>query len=278
MAHDKQHRHFEMDLEIAAPRAEVWQAISEARGLASWFAYRAEVEPGQGGRVLWDWPGHAWPLRIEDWKPGQALRLSYDSSVADGRGGKVPLYVDFELRGGGGTTTLRLVHHGFGPEASFDGEYDGISHGWPAELSSLKLYVERHLGRERMLAHKEARIASLDEGWRALTGPRGLAVEPGVEGLKPGDPFTCAFEGTERVEGRILTRSRGRFDGLTAQLTSLDDAFFHLWCEPGGGKPRAWIALSLYEGPPERIERIQRAFDGLFQRLFAEQPASGARA
>jgi uncharacterized protein YndB with AHSA1/START domain len=279
MTPQPQQRQFEIEVPIAAPREDVWRAISEADGLANWFAYHAEVVPGAGGRVLWEWPGlHSWPLRIEAWKPGEALRLSYPSAVDDGRGGKVPLFVDFELTGAGGTTTLRLVHHGFGPQASFDGEYDGIRTGWPAELASLKHYLERHRGRERMLAHAQAYVGgTIDDGWRALCSARGLGARSNLDASKPGDRVTLALEGAEAMSGVVLTRS-DTFHGRTVRVESLDDAFLHVWCEPGPGKPRAWIGLALYEGSRERVDRYQRAFDALFARLFATQAVAGKRA
>lgn len=271
-------RQFEIEIPIAGPRDAVWRAISEARGLANWFAYRAEVEPGVGGRVLWEWPGlHKWPLRIEGWQPNEALRLSYPSSVDDGLGGKLPLFVDFELRGSGGTTTLRLVHHGFGPQASFDAEYDGIRTGWPAELGSLKLYLERHLGRERMLAHAQTSIGgTLDDGWRALTSSRGLGAKSNLAALEVGDRLTIELDGCDPMQGHVLTRADA-FRGITAQIENLDDGFLHVWCEPGGGAARAWIGLALYEGPRARVERFQRAFDELFVRLFATASAASAK-
>ena len=46
-------RRFEIELELAAPREEVWRAIATAEGLSSWFSAEAEVEPYVGGRMAW---------------------------------------------------------------------------------------------------------------------------------------------------------------------------------------------------------------------------------
>ena len=194
----------------------VWRALSDADEVARWFAPQAAIEPGVGGRVLWEWPGaFTWTQQIEVWQPLERLRTSYASGVDDGHGGKVPLVIDFELSGTGGTTKLRLVHRGFGPQASFDAEYDGIRGGWPTELGSLKLYLERHRGRERRLAWSYTAIGcSVDEGWRALCGPRGLGAHSGIEALKVGDGFTIALQGADPIQARVHQRS-ATFDGVS---------------------------------------------------------------
>ena len=170
-------REFEMKIDIAAPRAAVWKAITTDTELRRWFPPEAEVSPGVGGEVLWRWNEHfSWPQQIEIWEPESRLRTRYDSTVEDGGGGRRPLFVDFLLEGEGGRTTLRLVQSGFGPEAAFDHEYDGISRGWPVELRSLRLYLEQHAGKDRRLAWAKTAIRlDADEAWRRLTADDGLA-------------------------------------------------------------------------------------------------------
>ncbi len=55
---DPSPRQFEMKLEIEAPRDVVWSAISEADEISRWFAPHVEVDPGVGGRMLWQWREH----------------------------------------------------------------------------------------------------------------------------------------------------------------------------------------------------------------------------
>jgi len=258
-------RHFEMHLEIQAPVDAVWRALSEAREIERWFAPEARVEPRLGGQLSWRWGElHTWDQTIEVWEPGQHLRTRYDSAVADGLGGKRPLFVDFHLEGRGGVTTLRLVQSGFGPEADFDAEYDGISQGWPVELRSLKLYLERHRGRERQLAWSTRRSDETpDVVWQRLVGPRGLAAK--LDGLEEGDPFSLAVPGAGPIEGKTLWRPSAReFSGLAENLGL---GWLRLHCEHWGGATQVWLWLALYDQAPERVEAYRQAFERLLERL-----------
>ena len=210
-------RQFEMQLEIAAPRDAVWSAISSDTELRRWFAPEAKVVPGAGGEILWRWNGlHSWPQVIEVWEPGSRLRTRYDSSVDDGEGGKLPLWLDFFLEGEGGRTTLRLVQSGFGPESTFDEEYDGISRGWPVELRSLRLYLERHAGVNRSHARCVTTIdLAAEEAWERLTGEEGLAAGSAIDALAEGDPFRFTTPAGDVFEGRALCCEPRSFSGMT---------------------------------------------------------------
>ncbi|HEX5051911.1 MAG TPA: SRPBCC domain-containing protein [Planctomycetota bacterium] len=265
-------RSFQIQLDIQAPRDAVWQALTEAESIARWFAPTAVCEPRAGGRLLWQWGQmHTWEQTIEVFAPGAHLRTRYDSVVDDGRGGKQPLFVDFHLEGGRGVTTLRLVHSGFGPEAAFDAEYDGISGGWPVELRSLRLYLERHRGCERMLAWSAHSTALAPEvAWQRLTGPGGLAAE-GLPRLCEGDRFALDVPGAGPISGTTLYAPTSReFSGVAANL---DDGWFRVHCEHWAGKTQVWLWLAVYSGPRSRVDAYQRAFDSLLRRL----PAAGDR-
>ncbi len=278
-------RKFETEMTLAAPPEVVWAAVAEAEQIARWFAPSAEVVPGAGGEVVWSWgASYAWKNVIETWEPGKCLRLRYDSPVDDGRGGKKPLFVEFHLAGAGGKTTLRLVHSGFGPEADFDGEYDGISRGWPVELGSLRLYVERHWGRPRHVAWG---VRFLDEepksAWQRLTGPGGLEGADQLTTLAEGAPFHLAIPGAEPIRGTTLGSALGgEFIGLA---TSHGDGWLRIMCERCGGVTQAWLWLALYGGSGAgatdaraTAATYQAAFDAVLDRVFgpAKQPAEAS--
>ena len=115
-------RQFDAEIVIAAPKASVWKALTDAAELCRWFAPEARIDAQVGGEIVWNWGDlYHWPQRIEILEPGVRLRTRYDSSVADAAGKdlKQPLFVDFILADEGGSTTLRLCHSGFGADASF---------------------------------------------------------------------------------------------------------------------------------------------------------------
>ncbi len=268
----KPNRTFETRLSIQAPREAVWRALTEAREIARWFAPTVEAEPRVGGRLVWQWgQQHVWPQTIEVFEPGQHLRTRYDSGVAGADGKKRPLFVDFHLEGHGGVTALRLVHSGFGPEASFDEEFDGISGGWSVELRSLRLYLEQHRGRDRMLAWStRSSTLSAGEAWQRLTGVSGLAVGA-LPSLSEGERFGLEVPGAGVIQGRALASpSQREFSGV---VDNLDRGWFRVHCEHWGGATHAWLWLAIYEGPKDRVARFQGAFDAVLDRVFASAGA-----
>lgn len=265
---EKSERRFEMSLEIAAERSQVWKAIAEADHVSRWFAPDVDMETRAGGDVRWSWRGlHDWPLTVEQVREGEFLRMRYASSVATDDGA-APLFVDWELSGSGGTTTLRLVHHGFGPEAEFDAEYDGISQGWPVELRSLRNYVENHFGQTRRLAWSLAGIdLDLDEAWRRLSGPDGLGCGADVQALSEGDAFEFTTADGDRFAGHVLCAFPRELSG---RLTSHGDAFLRVGVEVCGGSPQIWLWLATYGADASAAEGVQQRWDAMLARVFAD--------
>ena len=270
-------REFDMKIQIAAPPDAVWKAISDDTELCRWFAPEATIEARVGGQVVWRWGNqHSWVQRVEICEPGRRLRTRYDSPVDDGEGGKRPLFIDFVLEGEGGMTTLRLTQSGFGPEAAFDEEYDGISHGWPVELRSLRLYLETHRGKERQLAWSNVEVAMAPEtAWRLLTGPKGLACGPGIKGLSPGEAFRFTTRLGDVFEGKALLGNPLEFAG---QVESHGDGFLRFTAYRYRAKSHVWLWLGCYDQPPDRVQKVQKHFDTMLAKLSAgaREAAEGA--
>lgn len=136
-------RSHEHALEIQASPGDVWKAITDPAEIARWFALAAETRPGQGGEIVYRWGDFAGRCTILAWEPPKHLRTSWMEAPASPAGQGAALVVDWHIEGQGGTTTLRLVHSGFGPGAEFEREYDGTRRGWTFELQGLKHYLER---------------------------------------------------------------------------------------------------------------------------------------
>lgn len=274
---------FDMEIEIQAPRDAVWAALADARELTNWFAPEARIDAREGGEVEWTWEGlHSWPQRIEVFEPGTRLLTRYDSGVDDGKGGKKPLFIDFRLTGDGGSTTLRLVHSGFGPDSGFDREYDGISRGWPVELNSLRLYLERHAGEQRRFAWV---TRSLDGGqqpaaaWDRLLSADGFHCDAGIDALAEGAPFSFVTADGDRFEGTALCCQHREFSGMVDNLGS---AFLRIAVENCGGSWMVWLWLATYDRPAEEVsaltQRWEKMVDRLFQQVAAPTPPDGESA
>lgn len=273
---DRGSREFEIELDIAASRDAVWDAISKDTELMRWFAPVASADAKVGGEIVWEWGRHhRWPQRIEILEPGARLRTRYDSRVDDGEGGKKPLFVDFFLEGEGGVTTLRLVQSGFGPEADFDEEYDGISRGWPVELRSLRLYLESHAGKDRRLAWSTLELAiDPDEAWRRLAGPDGFGCGPAAASLREGEAFEFTTADGDTFSGTALACQAREFTG---DARSHGGAFLRISVEVWGGLTHLWCWLGAYDRAAGDVAALAGRWDTMLARLFATQPESATR-
>jgi uncharacterized protein YndB with AHSA1/START domain len=183
------------EIEIAAPVEAVWRALTEADELTNWFSLEAKVTPGAGGTIWLRWDELVtWPQKIHLWEPNRHLRTTYEkpfSPEIDPSAGPTEIVIDFHLEARAGGTVLRVVHSGFGADASWDKEYDGVRLGWRYELQSLQLYLEKHPGVARKVARaKTALTVAADEAWQLVMGPEGMLAEGSLSGLEPGDRYS----------------------------------------------------------------------------------------
>ncbi len=266
-------RTFETKLQIQALPPVVWKALTDGSELVRWFAPSALCEARVGGRVVWQWGRlHTWALEVEAVTPGKHLRLRHDSTVADGAGGKRPLFVDFHLEARAHGTLLSVEHSGFGPEPAFDAEFAGIRGGWPVELRSLRLYLERHRGHDRLLAWSSVSTTlSAAAAWSRLSGPEGLAIAE-LSLLREGERFEFEVPGVSKLNGTaLLAPSEREFCGVAGNFGG---GYFRVSCESWGGATQAWLWLAAYDGGRVKIQQYQQAFDALLQRLFGDALAA----
>jgi uncharacterized protein YndB with AHSA1/START domain len=132
MSETRQH---ETVIELPASPERVWEAITTAGGMQTWFAPEARSDAREGGEYFVSWgEGMDGGGTIEVFTPGQHLRL------ASARGPAIDIYLTPEASG----TTLRLVHSGFLSSSDWDSEFNGTKHGWPIMLRILQFSLAKY--------------------------------------------------------------------------------------------------------------------------------------
>ena len=257
-------------VEIAAPVDAVWKAISDPRELARWFPLEARVTPGEGGEVFMSW-GAPWEggSRIDAWEPGRRLRTRGFLEHGDAS------MIEYTLEARGGKTLLRLVHSGFAAGGDWEDElFGGTERGWRYELRSLRHYLERHLGHDRIVAWPRASVrAAAAEVWSRLLGRDGLAREGRIEGLAEGEPYRAVAATGDVFEGTVVVNHPPyEFAGT---VKGMNDAFVSLRTHEAAGPQEkdghaAGLFASTWGVPRPDVEALGDRWRRLLERLAAE--------
>jgi uncharacterized protein YndB with AHSA1/START domain len=169
------------EIEVDASPDAVWRALTTPEGIRSWFTTKAEVEPGEGGKITYTWEemgGMSGSGAIEAWEPGRRLRLRH---ITDGKGPAIVEEWTIESLDGG-RSLLRFVQSDIPADPSWDGYYDSTNRGWRMYFDLLRHALAHHEGIERRAVTIMANV-ELDEAalWDRVTGPEGLALEGAPE-------------------------------------------------------------------------------------------------
>lgn len=131
-------------VEIDAPGARVWRALTDPALMRIWFAGDVEIDPRQGGLYRLGRIGAGGrEAHIDIFDVNRRLRLIYlqgpnsppsDSAVVD----------DFllDMRKGETMTSLRLLGSGIPESEEWDRDYARIRHGWERFLARIKITLE----------------------------------------------------------------------------------------------------------------------------------------
>jgi uncharacterized protein YndB with AHSA1/START domain len=240
----------EQEVVIRATPEEVWRALTDAEELKRWFPLDARVHPGPGGSVMLSWgEGMDWESGIEVWEPNRHLR------TVDAGGGPQKMAVDYYIEARGGETVLRLVHSGFADDA-WEDELDTTSSGWGAFFANLRHYLERHPGEPRTLAFYRHPPVQLDREtvFARLVGKMNIRRE--------GGRYTSDW-----FEGRIdVDRPPIHFTG---SAENWNDGWLMIEIEPGRGRCRPCIWVSLYGEEQAKAPELQKRIQGLLEETFA---------
>jgi uncharacterized protein YndB with AHSA1/START domain len=256
------------ELLIDATPEQVWKAITEARELENWFPLGAEVELGLGGSITYAW-GEAFKGMsvIEAWSPPHHLRTTWMEPAGEGDEQPRALRVDWHLEAQGGKTVLRLVHSGFGSNASFDTEYDGTRSGWSFELRSLRHYLEHHAGKQRRAFWIQRPVTG--EGlavWERFISPNGLIADGWRDSPGAGDAYRYVLNTGDVLEGTVLVHQPPR--ALAATVTNADLGLMRFGHEDCGRGPVAHLWLSTWGLDAGEFEVFERRWDEAMRKTF----------
>jgi uncharacterized protein YndB with AHSA1/START domain len=139
----------EREIVIAASRERVWEIITRAEHVGSWFGESAEVDLRPGGTLALRWEKYGTFYGIIEkidephyfsyrWVPGvPEEKPSNENSTL----------VEFTLTPHGARTRLRVVETGFSrlllSESERAERFAGNTEGWASKLPSLQHYVEQ---------------------------------------------------------------------------------------------------------------------------------------
>lgn len=136
-------------IEIRAPRAAVFRALTDAEELGQWMATAAESDPRAGGafRYVFEFDD---PAQNNE-QAGEYVEVVPDRWVV--LPWRFPFSpkattVEYDLDGAGSNTRLSFTHRGFESGEPWDTARARFGPGWRAFLESLKRWVEdRNPGR-----------------------------------------------------------------------------------------------------------------------------------
>jgi uncharacterized protein YndB with AHSA1/START domain len=131
------------ELEIRAPRARVWAALTEPHELLQWFpTKRAEIDLRQGGDAVLEWDEAKAEAVVDVVEPPGRFVFRWRPEGL----GRPFTTVSFTLEelGDGTSRRVRLVESGFAslPDQIETQSQKGNDEGWAHELQELKEYME----------------------------------------------------------------------------------------------------------------------------------------
>ncbi len=188
---------FEVDVqvEVHASPAEVWEAITTGPGMDGWFISTPnEVEPRAGGAVRVAFGDASGESTITTWDPPH--RFAHAGTPGpDG----VMHAMEYTIEGrAGGTTKVRLVHSGFLGD-DWEAEYEALTEGDFMYLCQMAQYVEHFRGRHAsVIAAAQPNTLDRPEAMSRFRGAMGLGDAP-----SDGDRVRFAPSGLPVVEGVV---------------------------------------------------------------------------
>jgi len=272
-------RTIEKEIEINAPIATVWKALTDARELTQWFPLEAGENPD--GTMWMSWRNEfKFASRIEILEPPRHVRtapvqsnwsqdkIKKENSASDTEP-SWGMATDFYLEARGGKTALRLVHSGFSQEADWDALYDGTRTGWNFQLWALQHYLEKHHGVPRRVAFVREFLKEISrpEAWEILFGPKGLIGAGRLHGLQPGERYAIRTAAGDEFAGVIHSLQPPH--DFSATVENLNHARLRVHLDELFGYRDVNFQLSTYGVPQDQVEALEARTRQMLQSLNA---------
>ena len=138
----------EREVLISAPRERVWEIITHAEHVGTWFSDAAEIDLRPGGVIVLRWESHGTMYGIiERVDAPQVFSYRWNPFLFDQRPTKEDsTLVEFTLTARGDHTHVRVVESGFQSLARTEDElaeqFGKNSHGWEIQVRDLEHYIQ----------------------------------------------------------------------------------------------------------------------------------------
>jgi uncharacterized protein YndB with AHSA1/START domain len=141
----------EKRIELKAPVARVWRALTDYREFGEWFRVRLEgpFVPGQVARGQITYPGYEhviWQATVQKMVPERYFSFTWHPYAVDSKvdySEEQPTLVEFKLEGTPGGTLLLITESGFDkiPANRRDEAFRKNDGGWAAQLKNIEAHV-----------------------------------------------------------------------------------------------------------------------------------------
>ena len=138
-------------IELKAPLARVWRALTDFREFGSWFRVELQgpFEVGKTARGHITYPGYehlAWEAVVVSMEPERLFSFTWHPYAVDPKvdySEETPTLVEFRLEKTAAGTLLQLTESGFGkiPAHRFADALRMNEHGWSEQMKN----IERHV-------------------------------------------------------------------------------------------------------------------------------------
>lgn len=144
----------EKTIELKAPPARVWRALSDSREFGEWFRVRFEgpFVPGEAARGQVLYPGYEhlqFEMRIKEMQPEKLFSYTWHPYAIDPKADysqETPTLVEFTLQRTAGGTRLTVRESGFEnvPAARRAEAFRMNNDGWAAQMRNIEAYLASH--------------------------------------------------------------------------------------------------------------------------------------
>lgn len=149
----------EKRIELQAPVARVWRALTDPREFGSWFrvALSGPFEPGRESVGHITWPGYehiAWRAVVRAMEPERLFSFTWHPYAIEpgvDYSGEPPTLVEFRLEARGDGTLLTLDESGFDrvPASRRAEAFRMNDQGWSVQVENIRQHLEGAAGRGR---------------------------------------------------------------------------------------------------------------------------------